>query len=77
MVKQALELANKFERAKISTALLCVYLDSASDLPQIRPPDNPDAFARLTIGNDERYTSIKKETDAPAWETPFNFLSNN
>lgn len=61
----------------MSSAVLTVYLDSATDLPQIRTDEQPDPFAILSIGNTERFTSVKKETDAPVWEQSFTFLVPN
>lgn len=61
----------------MSSAVLCVYLDSASDLPQIHPEDKPDPFAKVTVSNTERLTSVKKETDTPIWEQGFTFLVAN
>lgn len=63
--------------SKMSSAVLCVYLDSASDLPQIHADDKPDPFAKLTVSNTERLTSVKKETDTPVWEQGFTFLVAN
>lgn len=61
----------------MSSAVLCVYLDSASDLPQIHPDHKPDPFAKLTVANTERLTSVKKDTDTPVWEQGFTFLVVN
>lgn len=61
----------------MSSAVLCVYLDSASDLPQIHPDHKPDPFAKLTVSNTERLTSVKKGTDTPVWEQGFTFLVAN
>lgn len=61
----------------MSSAVLTVYLDSATDLPQIHSDEQPDPFAILTVSNTERFTSVKKETDAPVWEQSFTFLVPN
>lgn len=60
-----------------SSAVLCVYIDSASDLPRLQPDTEPDPFAILTVCNTERFTSVKRETDAPVWEQGFTFLVTN
>lgn len=61
----------------MSSAVLTVYIDSATDLPQIHSDEQPDPFAILTVGNAVRFTSVKKETDAPVWEQSFTFLVAN
>lgn len=61
----------------MSAAVLCVYIDSATDLPRLNPEERPDPFARLTVSNTELHTSVKKETDAPVWEQGFTFLVTN
>lgn len=61
----------------MSSAVLTVYLDSASDLPQIHSDEQPDPFAVLSVGNTDRFTSVKKETDSPVWEQSFTFLVPN
>lgn len=61
----------------MSSAILCVYVDSATDLPHIHPEDKPDPFVRLTVAKTELLTSVKKETDTPIWEQAFTFLVTN
>ncbi len=60
-----------------SSAVLCVYIDSACDLPRLQPDIEPDPFATLTVCNTERFTSVKRETDTPIWEQGFTFLVKN
>lgn len=74
---QALIETNLLDVPNLSSAVLTVYIDSASDLPQIHSDEQPDPFAVLTIGNTVRFTSVKKETDAPVWEQSFTFLISN
>lgn len=61
----------------MSTAILCVYLDSAGDLPQVRAQSKPDPFATLTLGKHSEQTSAVRRTDAPVWEQGFTFLVSN
>lgn len=61
----------------MSSAVLSVYVDSASDLPQIDEDCKPDPFVILTVGNVEWKTSAKKETDSPVFEQGFTFLVTN
>lgn len=59
----------------LSSAILCVYLDSASDLPETEVQSDP--FTILNVGNCERISSAKKETDSPVWEQGFTFMVPN
>lgn len=61
----------------MGTAILSVYLDSASDLPQARPQSKPDPFAVLSVGKTNYQTSALKRTDAPVWEQGYSFLVGN
>lgn len=61
----------------MSVAILCVYLDSASDLPQARSQSKPDPFVTLTVGKKSEQTSAVRRTDAPVWEQGFTFLVAN
>lgn len=63
--------------SSMSTAVLCVYLDSALDLPQMRAQSKPDPFAVLTVGKSSRQTGAIRRTDAPVWEQGFTFLVQN
>lgn len=73
--KQALTETALLSGKNVSTAILCVYLDSASDLPETETQSDP--FVILKVGNSERLSSAKKETDAPVWEQGFTFLCPN
>lgn len=61
----------------LGAAILSVYLDSASDLPQARAQSKPDPFAILSVGKSNKQTSAWKRTDAPVWEQGFTFLVGN
>lgn len=61
----------------MSTAILSVYLDSASDLPQARPQSKPDPYAILSVGKQTRQTGAIRRTDLPVWEQGFSFLVSN
>lgn len=62
---------------KLSSAVLSVFIDSASDLPQINEESKSDPFVILRVGSVEHKTSSKKETDSPVWEQGFVFLVGN
>lgn len=61
----------------MSSAILSVYLDSASDLPQARPQSKPDPYAILSIGKQSNQTGAVRRSDLPVWETGFSFLVSN
>lgn len=61
----------------LGSAILSVYLDSASDLPQARVQSKPDPFAILSVGKISRQTGALRRTDQPVWEQGFTFLVGN
>lgn len=61
----------------LSTAILCVYLDSACDLPQVRAQSKPDPFVTISLGKQSEQTSAVRRTDAPVWEQGYTFLVSN
>lgn len=61
----------------MSSAILSVYLDSASDLPQVRAQSKPDPFVVLSVGKHNEQTAALKRTDAPVYEQGFTFLVGN
>lgn len=76
-MNQALAETKLLQMTKLSTAVLTVFIDSATDLPQIDDENKPDPFVIVTVGNIEVKTSSKKETDSPVWEQGFSFLVAN
>lgn len=61
----------------MSTAVLTVFIDSASDLPQARTQSKPDPFLTLSVGKVTEQTGALKRTDVPVWEQGFSFLVAN
>lgn len=74
---QALEETQMLRVTNMSTAVLCVYIDSAMDLPQARVQSKPDPFVTLSVGKFVERTSTLKRTDVPVWEQGFTFLVAN
>lgn len=63
--------------SSLATAILSVYIDSASDLPQARMQSKPDPYAILSVGKVTKQTAAFKRTDVPVWEQGFTFLVGN
>lgn len=61
----------------MSTAVLTVYVDSASALPQARTQSKPDPYLTLSVGKVTEQTGALKRTDVPVWEQGFSFLVAN
>lgn len=61
----------------MASAILSVYIDSASDLPQARVQSKPDPYAILSVGKQSKQTAALKRTDMPVWEQGFTFLVGN
>lgn len=61
----------------MSTAVLTVFIDSASALPQARTQSKPDPFLTLSVGKVTEQTGVLKRTDIPVWEQGFSFLVAN
>lgn len=71
---------NETQLLRVSTlasAILSVYIDSASDLPQARVQSKPDPYAILSVGKVTKQTAAFKRTDVPVWEQGFTFLVGN
>ena len=61
----------------LASAIVSVYIDSASDLPQARVQSKPDPYAILSVGKVSKQTAAFKRTDVPVWEQGFTFLVGN
>lgn len=63
----------------LGSAVLSVYLDSASELPQVRAQSKPDPFAILSVGKSKNthQTAALRRTDVPVWEQGFTFIVPN
>uniref|UniRef100_A0A672PLL3 Extended synaptotagmin 2 n=1 Tax=Sinocyclocheilus grahami TaxID=75366 RepID=A0A672PLL3_SINGR len=65
----------------LSSTLLVVYLDSASNLP-VRTSGkkvsiDPNPFVKLTVGQKMYTSKVRYKTSEPLWEEAFPFLINN
>ncbi|KAK7176245.1 hypothetical protein R3I93_000490 [Phoxinus phoxinus] len=62
----------------LSSALLVVYLDSASNLPSGKKVSiDPNPFVKLTVGKKMYTSKVRYKTSEPLWEEAFSFLINN
>ncbi|XP_059389245.1 extended synaptotagmin-2 isoform X4 [Carassius carassius] len=62
----------------LSSALLVVYLDSASNLPSGKKMSiDPNPFVKLTVGQKMYTSKVRYKTSEPLWEEAFHFLINN
>lgn len=76
-LRQALLETQMLRVTNMSTAVLCVYLDSANDLPQVRAQSKPDPFVTVSLGKQIQQTNAVRRTDAPVWEQGYTFLVSN
>lgn len=74
---QALTETQLLRVTTLASAILSVYLDSATDLPQARVQSKPDPYAVLSVGKVTKQTAAFKRTDLPVWEQGFTFLVGN
>ncbi|XP_077085219.1 extended synaptotagmin-2 isoform X3 [Siphateles boraxobius] len=64
--------------SNLSSALLVVYLDSASNLPSGKKMSiDPNPFVKLTVGQKMYTSKVRYKTSEPLWEEAFSFLINN
>ncbi|XP_067256748.1 extended synaptotagmin-2 isoform X3 [Chanodichthys erythropterus] len=62
----------------LSSVLLVVYLDSASNLPSGKKMHiDPNPFVKLTVGQKMYTSKVRYKTSEPLWEEAFSFLINN
>jgi Ca2+-dependent lipid-binding protein len=61
----------------ISTGILIVYVDMATNLPQTKHLVKPHPFIVLTVNDQKQKSKIKKHTVNPTWEQGFWFLVQN
>ncbi|XP_055377645.1 extended synaptotagmin-2 isoform X2 [Condylostylus longicornis] len=76
-LQAALEETQLLRVTSMSTAILCVYIDSAKNLPQARPQSQPDPYLTISVGKHIEQTAVQLRTDAPVWEQGYSFLVGN
>ncbi|XP_017782966.1 PREDICTED: extended synaptotagmin-2 isoform X2 [Nicrophorus vespilloides] len=59
------------------TAILCLYIDSAKMLPQMRSSTKPDPYLTIRVGKYSQQTSVVMRTTDPVWQQGFTFLVAN
>ena len=56
-----------------TVATLCVYLDSAENLPEHKRME-PSAFVELSVGSETKRSRTKYDQSCPVWEEMFHFM---
>ncbi|XP_066441259.1 extended synaptotagmin-1 [Eleutherodactylus coqui] len=62
---------------EFSTALLCVYLERASDLPVKKSTKLPTASAQITVRKTTYKTKVSSKSSDPVWDESCAFLIKN
>ncbi|CAG9823458.1 unnamed protein product [Phaedon cochleariae] len=76
-LQAALYERQQLQLAHMSSALLIVYIDSATNLRQVRSSTKPDPFIQLHLGRQMKCTNVMMRTVNPVWEEGFIFLVGN
>ncbi|XP_074035677.1 extended synaptotagmin-2 isoform X2 [Leptinotarsa decemlineata] len=76
-LKAAIYESQQLQLAYMSSALLIVFIDSASNLRQVRVSTKPDPFVQLQLGRQFKHTNAIMRTANPVWEESFIFLVGN
>ncbi|KAJ8965165.1 hypothetical protein NQ314_004308 [Rhamnusium bicolor] len=61
----------------MNTALLIVFVDSATSLPQVKTSSKPDPYVHIQIGKQVKHTRTIMRTVNPVWEEGFIFFVSN
>ncbi|XP_050422686.1 extended synaptotagmin-3 isoform X2 [Adelges cooleyi] len=76
-LKKALSETQELRITNMSTAVVMLYIDSATNLPNTRAQSKPDPLVRITVGQDTQSTVAKLRTERPVYEQGFTFLVSN
>lgn len=63
--------------AELSSAVVCVYIDSCKHLPNARVQSRPDPYLVVTVGKRTEHTAVQMRTDSPVYEIGYSFLVQN
>ncbi|CAK1599925.1 unnamed protein product [Parnassius mnemosyne] len=61
----------------LSSAVLCVYIDSCKKLPNARHQSRPDPYLAITVGKKTENSAVQMRTDDPVYEIGYSFLVQN
>ncbi|CAG9863139.1 unnamed protein product [Phyllotreta striolata] len=76
-LKEALYESQQLQLSHMSSALLIVYVDSATNLRQVRASTKPDPYIQLQLGRQVKTTHAVMRTIHPVWEDSFIFMVTN
>ncbi|CAH0557884.1 unnamed protein product [Brassicogethes aeneus] len=76
-LQAALEETQLLRVTKLSSCLLSVVVDSASNLSPVRSNINPDPYAIVQLGKSQYETKVQEKTINPVWEENFTFFVIN
>uniref|UniRef100_A0A6P7H0J8 Extended synaptotagmin-3-like isoform X1 n=1 Tax=Diabrotica virgifera virgifera TaxID=50390 RepID=A0A6P7H0J8_DIAVI len=76
-LKAALYESQQLQLSHMSSALLIVYIDSATNLKQVRASTKPDPYVQLQLGRQIKTTNSVMRTVNPVWEESFIFMLTN
>ncbi|CAH1098442.1 unnamed protein product [Psylliodes chrysocephalus] len=76
-LKGALYESQQLQLSHMSSALLIVYIDSATNLKQVRASTKPDPYVQLQLGRQIKTTHSVMRTVSPVWEDSFIFMVSN
>ncbi|KAG5886715.1 hypothetical protein JTB14_030781 [Gonioctena quinquepunctata] len=76
-LKAALYESQQLQLTYMSSALLIVFIDSATNLRQVRVSSKPDSYIQLQLGRQFKHTNTIMRTTNPVWEESFIFLVGN
>lgn len=63
--------------SSISTAVLCVYIDSLKNLPNARPQSKPDVYLVVSAGKKTENSAVQMRVSDPVYEIGYSFLIAN
>ncbi|XP_057654404.1 extended synaptotagmin-2-like isoform X2 [Diorhabda carinulata] len=76
-LKAALYESQQLQLSHMSSSLLIVYIDSATNLKQVRTSTKPDPYVQLQLGRQIKTSNCVMRTVNPVWEEGFIFMVAN
>nr|CAH7737023.1 unnamed protein product [Callosobruchus chinensis] len=76
-LKSALYETQQLQLPNMNSALLIAYIDSATNLKQVKASTKPDTYVQLQLGKQVKSTTIIKRSINPVWEEGFILFVND